>query len=168
VSEETEDKNLEDQDVQKRIFLVVVDDTDEMPVALRYASYRARTTGGLVALLTTLEKEDFGHWAAVDDLIEDEQREQAEKMMARFADTVQQITGQPPILHIRQGAVRDALFSLIEEEPSISILVLAAGTSGRNPGPLISALTGKLYNRLEIPITIVPGTLTDEDMRALT
>ena len=55
-----------------------------------------------------------------------------------------------------------------EEEPTVSILVLAAGTGGRNPGPLISALTGKYYSRIQIPITIVPGTLTNEDIDVLT
>lgn len=151
----------------ERIFLVVVDDSDEMPVALRYASLRARATGGRVALFTSVEKEDFGHWAAVDDLLEAEQREEAEAMLSRYAETVQGVTGQPPVLYIRHGNPRDSLLKLIEEEPSVSILVLAAGTGGRNPGPLISALTGKLHSRLNIPVTIVPGNLTDEDLEAL-
>jgi len=151
----------------ERIFLVVVDDSDEMPVALRYASLRARATGGRVALFTAVEKEDFGHWAAVDDLLEAEQREEAEALLSRYAEVVQEVTGQPPVLYIRNGATRDALLKLLEEEPFISILVLAAGTGGRNPGPLISALTGKLHSRLSIPVTIVPGNLTDDDLEAL-
>ena len=151
----------------ERIFLVVVDDSDEMPVALRYASLRARATGGRVALFTAVEKEDFGHWAAVDELLEAEQREEAEALLSRYAETVQEVTGQPPVLYIRNGSTRDALLKLLEEEPTISILVLAAGTGGRNPGPLISALTGKLHSRLSIPVTIVPGNLSDEDLDAL-
>ena len=71
------------------------------------------------------------------------------------------------MLYIRHGATRDALLNLLEEEPSVSILVLAAGRGGRNPGPLISALTGKLHSRLNIPVTIVPGNLTDDDLEAL-
>lgn len=151
----------------ERIFLVVVDASAEMPVALRYASLRARATGGRVALFTAVEKEGFGHWAAVDDLLEAEQREEAEALLSRYAEVAQAVTGQQPVLYIRHGSTRDALLKLIEEEPSISILVLAAGTGGRNPGPLISALTGKLHSRLNIPVTIVPGNLTDEDLEAL-
>jgi len=56
---------------------------------------------------------------------------------------------------------------LIEEEPSISILVLAAGTGPEGPGPLISYLTGKPAARLRIPITIVPGRLTVEELDAV-
>ncbi len=36
------------------------------------------------------------------------------------------------------------------------------------PGPLVSALTGKFFPKLTIPLTIVPGTLTDEEIDALT
>ena len=151
----------------ERIFLVVIDSSEEMPVALRYASLRARATGGRVALFTAVEKEGFGHWAAVDDLLEAEQREEAEALLSRHAEVAQEITGQPPVLYIRHGATRDALLDLLKEEPSISILVLAAGKGGRNPGPLISALTGKLHSRLNIPVTIVPGSLTENDLEAL-
>ncbi len=152
---------------QERIFLVVVDASEEMPVALRYASLRARATGGRVALFAAVEREGFGHWAAVDDLMEAEQREEAEALLSRHAEAVQAVTGHAPVLYIRHGSARDALLRLIEEEPSISILVLAAGTGGRNPGPLISALTGKLHSRLNIPVTIVPGNLSDDDLEAL-
>jgi len=151
----------------ERIFLVVVDDSDEMPVALRYASLRARATGGRVALFAAVEREDFGHWAAVDDLLETEQREEAEALLSRHAEAVKEVTGQPPVLYIRNGAARDALLKLLEEEPSISILVLAAGTGGRNPAPLISALTGKLHSRLSGPFTIVPSNPTADDLEAL-
>ncbi len=153
---------------EERIFLVVADQSEEMPVALRYASRRAKATGGRVALFAAVEREDFGHWAAVDDLMEAEQRDETEAMMSRYAETVQDITGVPPIIYIRHGQTRDALLKLIDEEPTISILVLAAGTGGRSPGPLISALTGKFYGRVQIPITIVPGTLTNEDIDVLT
>ena len=73
-----------------------------------------------------------------------------------------------PVVFIRRGSARDQLLELLVEEPSISILVLAAGTGSKGPGPLISTLAGKLYSKLQVPITIVPGTLSDEDIDALT
>ena len=72
------------------------------------------------------------------------------------------------MIYIRPGVARDALLRLIDEEPTISILTLAAGTGRAGPGPLIQALTGKFYQRLAIPLTIVPGSLTDEEIDALT
>ena len=40
---------------QERTFLVVVDNTEELHVALRFASLRAKKTGGRVALLARYE-----------------------------------------------------------------------------------------------------------------
>ena len=60
-----------------------------------------------------------------------------------------------------------AALKLIEEEPSISILVLAAGTGPEGPGPLISYLAGKPAARLRIPITIIPGGLSLDEVDAL-
>jgi len=70
-------------------------------------------------------------------------------------------------VYIREGHRRDQLLALIAEEPSISILVLAAGTGPEGPGPLITYLTGKPAARLRIPITIVPGGLTREQLDAV-
>lgn len=153
---------------EERIFLVVIDNTEEMRVALRYAGLRAKATGGRVALFTAIEPAEGHSWAAVGELVEEEQRAEAEAMMQRYSEEVAKLSGKTPVIFIRQGVKRDALLQLIDEEPTISILILAAGTGRGGPGPLIQALTGKFYQRLNIPLTIVPGTLTDEEIDALT
>jgi nucleotide-binding universal stress UspA family protein len=169
MADETSDAAMRRRDRQaERVFLVVVDESEEMHVALRFASRRAAATGGRVALFSALEPSDFGHWQAVDDLIEQEQREEAETAIKKYADQVHEMCGKMPVVYIRKGTAGDQLLQLLGEEPSISILVLAAGTGSKGPGPLISALTGKLYSRVQVPITIVPGTLSDEDVDALT
>lgn len=152
----------------ERTFLVVVDESEEMDVALRFACRRAKATGGRVALFYVIEPADFGHWIAVEDLMEKERRVVAEETLTKFSDAVVKQTGVLPILHIREGERRDALLKLLQEEPGISILVLAMGSGKGGPGPLISALTGKFYKRLTVPMTIVPGSLTEEELDAVT
>lgn len=149
----------------ERVFLVVVDDTEEMYAALRFACLRAKHTDGRVALLRVVEEADFHHWLGVSNIMKEEAREQAEQLLQRMATEVYEISGQMPELYVRDGDTRDQLLRLIDEERSISILVLAADTGPKGPGPLISALTGKDYRKLRIPVTIVPGSLTDEDIR---
>jgi len=151
----------------KRVFLVVVDDTEEMKVALRFACGRARHTGGRVALLYVLEPNDFQHFMAVGDLMREEARSEAEKLLQRQAAMVQEWAGTMPILFLREGSRHESLMDLIEEEPSISILVLGASTGQGGPGPLVSALTGKLMGKLRIPITVVPGNLSDADVDSI-
>ncbi len=150
--------------VEDRVFLVVVDDTDEMRVALRYACRRAAHTGGRVALLYVVESSEFQHWMSVGDLMREEARSEGEQILQRCATQVVEQTGSLPVLYLREGSRRSQLMDLIEEEPTISILVLAADTGPRGPGPLVSALTGKFVGKLRVPVTIVPGHLSDEEV----
>jgi hypothetical protein len=84
-----------------------------------------------------------------------------------MAAEVQKLSGAMPVLYLREGNRRDELLNLIGEEPTISILILGASTSPKGPGPLVSALTGKFVSRMRIPVTIVPGNLSDEDIESI-
>jgi len=152
----------------ERVFLVIVDESQEMRVALRYASLRAKAVGGKVALLYVIEPSDFVHWMAVEDLDREERRTEAEALLQNLSAEVNKWAGGLPILYVREGSRRDELFKLIEEEPGISILVLASSIAPTGPGPLIAALTGKFINKLRIPVTIVPGSLSDEQLEVIT
>ena len=150
-----------------RVFLVVVDESEELQTALHYAARRAAHTGGRLALLYVIEPSELQHWISIEELAREERREEAEQLLQRLCEEIAPIAGTMPIVFIREGHRRDELLALIAEEPSISILVLAAGTGPEGPGPLISYLTGKPAARLRIPITIVPGGLTAEQLDAV-
>jgi len=151
-----------------RVFLVVVDDSDEMMIALRFACRRARHSGGHVALFRAIEPQEFQHWMGVGEIMREEAREDAEELLGGLSEKVVEISGQIPIIYVREGSTTDELLKLIDEEPSISILVLGANTQGDSPGPLVSYMTGKGAARMRVPITIVPGNLTDEQIDAIT
>lgn len=153
---------------KERVFLVVVDDSEEMPVALHFACRRARNNGGRVALLYVSSPTTFQHWAAVGDLMRQEAREEGEQLLQKLAAEVFEWAGSYPILYIREGDVREELVALIDAEPSISVLVLAASTGSSGPGPIISYLLGKKARQCRVPITIVPGDLTDEELIEIT
>ena len=154
-------------DSAPRVFLVVVDDTPEHMLAVHYAARRAAHTGGRLALLHVIAPGEFQHWISVQELDREERREAAEQLMQRLCDEISPIAGGMPIVYIREGRPQEQLVALINEEPTISILVLGASTGQAGPGPLISYLTGKPAGRLRIPITIVPGGLTLEQIDAL-
>jgi len=158
----------EEKAESERIMLVVVDDSKEMPVALHFACRRARNTGGRVALMTVIKPADFQHWASVGDLMRQEAREEGEQLLQRLSAEVLEWSGRYPILYIREGDTREELMALLDEEPSISILVLAASAGSSGPGPLISYLLSKKARETRIPITIVPGNLSDEEILEIT
>lgn len=153
-----------EQPSDTRVFLVVVDDTKEMRAALNFACRRARHTNGRVALLRVVEPAEFQHFASIGNLMRAEARQEAENLLERMAAEVNDISGQLPVLYVREGKPSEELIALIDEEPGISILVLAADTGPGGPGPLVTALSSKFIGKLRVPMTIVPGNLTDEQI----
>ena len=151
-----------------RVFLVVVDQSEEMRAALRFACRRARSTGGQVALLKVMESPEHQQFAAIGNLMQAEARQEAEDVLQYLAGEINACSGHVPVLYVREGEVREQVIQLIDEEPAISILVLAADPGPRGPGPLITALTGKYIGKLRVPVTIVPGNLPDEQIAAIT
>jgi nucleotide-binding universal stress UspA family protein len=156
-----------EQTQTSRVMLVVIDESAELHVALRFACLRARHTGGRVAMLYVIEPADSQQWMAVEDLMREERRAEAESTVKHLSEQVFELSGTMPILFLREGKVRDVLLKLIEEEPSISILVLGAATGPEGPGPLVTHLAGTIAGRLRIPVTIVPGGLTDDQIATL-
>ena len=66
-----------------------------------------------------------------------------------------------------RATTAEEILELIEEDEDIAILVLAAGTGKEGPGPLVVSF-GANAGDFPIPITIVPGHLSDEELDALT
>ena len=157
-----------DRTTGERVFLVVVDDSEEMKVALHFACRRARNTGGRVALLYVQERADFQHWMAVEEIMREEQRQAAEDLLHGLSAEVQEWSGKMPIFFIREGDRREALVKLLEEEPTISIVVLAAGIGRSGPGPIIEHIVSKGMSQIHVPVTIVPGTLDDDEIIGIT
>lgn len=150
-----------------RTFLVIVDRSAEMRAALRYSCRRAKHTGGTIALFHAVPQTEFHHFRTIGDLMDHEARTEAERRLQEVAGEVHRQTGKFPELYFRQGGALEELAKVITEHPAISILVLGAGTGTEGPGPIVSALSGKLAGKITIPVTIVPGDLTVERIDAI-
>jgi hypothetical protein len=87
--------------VAPRVFLVVVDESAEMPVALYYASRRAQRTCGRVALLRVIPREESHGLASVEALMREEAQQEAEQLLQRLARTVVDEIGVMPILYMQ-------------------------------------------------------------------
>jgi nucleotide-binding universal stress UspA family protein len=143
-----------------RKFLVVVDKTPEAKVALRFAARRAQHTGGRVIMLCVAQPADFQQWKGVEEIMKDEAHQEAEGLVYAAAKQVNELTGIMPELVISHHHPDEALKELLDADKDISILVLAASTAKEGPGPLVSLFAKP--GAYPIPVTIVPGSLTDE------
>jgi nucleotide-binding universal stress UspA family protein len=148
-------------------FLVVIDDTPECDRALYFAARRALRIGATVIMLRVIETRDHGQqWLGVADIMRAEAHEEANAVLDRHAARAASITGVMPQRVIREGETAKELFKLIEEDEDIAILVLAAGSGKDGPGPLVSSLA-KTADTYPIPVAIVPGHLSDEDLDSM-
>jgi nucleotide-binding universal stress UspA family protein len=151
---------------RERIFLVVVDETEEMKNALYFACRRALHTGGRVALFYALEPPEFQHWLGVERVMQDEARQHAEQTLQELATRVQAATGKTPVLYLREGRRREQLMALLDEEPTISLLVLGMASGREGPGPLVSYLISQ-GQPIRLPLTLVPGQLSEAEIDAV-
>lgn len=149
-------------------FLVCVNDDAHSRVAARFAALRARNSEGRVAILHILPPPEFEHWVAVQDLMREERREEADKLLRDIAGEVQREVGVEPLLHLREGRIGEEILRLVDEDPTIDLLVVGAAPPSKPHGKLISWLAGQLAGNLHIPLVVVPGNLTDKQLEDLT
>mgnify|MGYP000881337536 FL=1 len=150
-----------------RIFLVVIDDTEELKPALEYACLRAKRSNGRVAMLYVIPPVEFEHFMFVGDVMREDRRKDAEALLQSYASRIHELSGKMPIIHLREGDRREELLKFLENE-TVHVLVIGADTGKGGPGPLISSLMGKDLRRVHVPITIIPGILSSDEIRTLT
>jgi nucleotide-binding universal stress UspA family protein len=150
----------------KRKYLVVIDDTEECDRAVYWAAKRAgRTKSQLVMLRMIDTGERNQQWLGVADIMKAEAMEAANAAFDKYAARVKDIASIIPDRVIREGDPAEEIVKLIDEDTDIGILVLAAGTASEGPGPLVSSLA-KNAGTFPIPVAIVPGHLSHEDIDA--
>lgn len=150
-----------------RKFLVVLDDSRECLNAMRFAAMRAAHTGAGVQILSVIPPDEFNHWIGVGEVMRAEARERIEAHFNVFAKWMRDKQNIDPELVIREGEPLDEILSQVSDDREIGVLVLGAGTERKGPGPLVTALT-KNAGTLPVPITIVPGELSKEQLEAIT
>src|SRR5215510_3252652 len=94
-----------------------------------------------------------------------EQQEAANAALDKFAARAKEIAQITPDRVIREGSTAEEIVKLIDEDADIGILVLAAGTGKEGPGPLVSNLA-KTAGTFPIPVALVPGHLSDDEIDA--
>jgi len=159
-------KRLSRLEGHRRKFLAVIDDTPECERAVHYAGRRAKNSNGGLVLLYMIPEGDFQQWLGVEQIMRAEAREEAEATLAKIAQKVRETIGIEPESVIRKGSATEQIHGLVEEDRDIAILVLAAGSTKEGPGPLVSSIAGR-GAAFPIPVTVLPDTLSDEEIDAL-
>jgi nucleotide-binding universal stress UspA family protein len=150
----------------QRTYLVVVDDSAESRVALRFAARRAAKTGGRIEVLGIVEPQDFVQFGGVQAAIEEEQRLRIEGVVSSAIGEILDESGVDAQIIIRQGEAVRSVRDFIGEREEVAALVLGAAANG-HPGPLVADFTGNDAGLLPCPVMIIPGSLSDERLEQL-
>lgn len=146
-------------------FLVSVDKADESRIAMRFACAKARKRGGSVDILHVIEPPaDLQGFAGLADKARKEKREAAETLLNELAAEVNESFGLTPSFVIREGEITDEIVAACEEDPDVTMLVLGAAPESNRYSKILSQLSNQSGKRLLIPIMIVPGNLTDQQI----
>jgi len=148
-----------------RVYLVIIDETEEARVALRFAARRAAKTGGAVHILALVPKQDFVAFGGIQATIEEEARDRAEMLATSAAGALLSESGKMPPIAVKVGEGEKVIREYLADHPEVAALVLGAAHEG-NPGPLVTYFS-QASGGLPCPLFIVPGNLSDEDIDRL-
>ena len=148
-----------------RVYLVVIDESQEAHGALRFAARRAADTHGAVHLLALVPKQDFRAFGAVQATIEDEARDRAEVLASSAAGELMSESGMMPQIAVKVGDGKTVIDEYLAEHPEVAALVLGAAAEGA-PGPLVAHFSARAGS-LPCPLFIVPGGLSEEEIDRL-
>src|SRR4028118_543528 len=149
-----------------RTYLVVIDDSPEARVALRFAARRAAKTHGRVEVLAVVQPQDFVQWGGVQAAIEEEQRLRIEGVVSASVGEILDESGIDAKIIVVQGEPVKTVRDYVGEREEVAALVLGAAPSG-DPGPLVSNFCGNDAGKLPCPVMLIPGGLSDERLEQL-
>jgi nucleotide-binding universal stress UspA family protein len=151
-----------------RKFLLIVDESQEVESALYYAASRIVHSAGALLMLYVIEPQQFQHWAGVKQVQIEEETTKARALFRLFRRKLH-LAGfeNIPIEElVREGLKSEEIMRTIDEDEDVSILVLGAAIHPHGPGPLVSGLAAGT-GTFPIPVTVVPGNLTFDEIVAL-
>lgn len=148
--------------------LVIADESEEFPDALIYAGLLCKSTGWRLIMLRVIEPSDPAPWASITEEMRRQAQSAAESLTQRFSAEVWAECGVTVEPVLREGDLKPELRKLIEQDPSVKLVVLAAAAGPGGPGPLVTQLgkTAGLGPR-PVPVLVVPGALSREEIRQL-
>ncbi|GMM59459.1 universal stress protein [Novosphingobium pituita] len=150
---------------EERIYLVIMDETPESALALRFAARRAVRTGGGVHILALVPRQEFVVFGAIQATIEQEARDRAEILATTAAGSLASESGLAPLISVRQGDGPQVVREYLKDHPEVSALVLGAAAES-NPGPLTTHFATHA-GALPCVLMIVPGGVSDDVIDAV-
>ena len=154
----------------KRKFMVIADGTAESEISLYFAARVANRTNGNIVLFYPIANNSLRRWVGINEAQNEIEETKAQSIFRLFRKRLKEMgfedMGTETI--VRKGDPALEIVRFIEQDEDVAVLVLGASADSDGPGPLVEALgAGSWAGNFPIPIYIVPGTLTENDIAHL-
>ena len=156
-----------DKIIKSPKYLVCVDTKPECRVALKLACMKARERRGMVDMLHVVAPADFQTLGAVADRMREERRQEGEILLKELADEASAEHGITPSMILREGITGDEIVAAAMEDHDVIMLVMGISLQSSSRGKLMAWMASQLGHKLLIPILMVPGNLTDQQLASL-
>ena len=140
------------------------DGTDECKSAVRYASRRAKLNNASLLIVATVDTAEFSYWLSVNNTMIDNVEKESKDMLNDLSRVIQSYSDVQFDYIIEHGSKLDVVKRLIENDKSISLMILASNIKDKNPGILVETISGAGY---AIPVVVLPGNLNDDSIDKL-
>lgn len=148
--------------------LVFIDENNYSKTALKFAAAKAKTTGCPVEMLYVIEHADFLGFGSLVRHAKNEGRSKAEETLKKLADEAHEYAGITPSLIVREGDIKEEIIKTVKEDEDINMLLIGTAHELRGKkNKLLISLVSELGEKLNVPILIVPGDLTDRQILEL-
>ena len=155
--------------IDQRNYFVVIDDSEEMWTAVKFATKRAKTTKSNLTTISFIESFSNGMMlTSSTEKILDKEQVSSEKIKHKevqdFIFKTSKIKAKSEIFKISEI---DNFINFLNSYSSNSTIVLATSKDIGKPGPLIDKLIYEKGNSLHCPLVIINGNLEDKEIEKI-
>lgn len=151
-----------------RKVLVLVTGDLSTRAGVAWAAHWALRTGDAIVLFHVIEPDQAMGFGVMQDLMRAEQWQAAERMLGTFSTYAEKLTGYAPSQLVREGPLKETVREVLKSEPNLSLIVIAASHRESGPAPLIGYLASRMGTRVQVPMVLVPGSMTSDEIDAMT
>tara|TARA_B100001564_G_scaffold340530_1_gene334293 strand:- start:390 stop:875 length:486 start_codon:yes stop_codon:yes gene_type:complete len=144
-------------------YLVCVSDADYSKVALDYACSLTKRKKGRLIVLHITEPVDYQGFGVVANKMQAENEKHAKKLLRNLAKEID----VDPILVHKEGFIEKEIIKMVEEHEDIDMLIVGAAFETSSKNKTLQPLVSQIGQKILVPMVIVPGNLTVEQIDAL-
>jgi len=148
-------------------FLVCVNNNEHSLTALKFAALKAKYLNANVDLVHVIDTTEFQGMLSVNEAMLDELFVKAEDFLQQFLEKANDISKIYPSVSLETGDIKNKILKMIEQDNSITLVIIGISTKSPSNDTLIPWLIENISSKMQIPIMIIPGNLTEENLKRL-